>query len=63
MAAADRQRWWEVALYRFVRALILGVAKVFGRIKIIGRSNIPRDGPSSSLPCTARTSTSRWRRS
>jgi 1-acyl-sn-glycerol-3-phosphate acyltransferase len=50
MAIGERQRWWEVALYRFVRALILGVAKAFGRIKVIGRSNIPRDRPFILAP-------------
>jgi 1-acyl-sn-glycerol-3-phosphate acyltransferase len=35
---------WEVALYRFVRALVLGVAKLFGRIEIIGAEHLPRDG-------------------
>ncbi|MEY2421301.1 MAG: 1-acyl-sn-glycerol-3-phosphate acyltransferase [Acidimicrobiaceae bacterium] len=50
MAVADRQRWWQVALYRFVRALILGVAKAFGRIKVIGRDNIPRDRPFILAP-------------
>lgn len=43
MAVAERQPRWEIALYRFVRALVLGVAKLFGRITIIGGSNIPRD--------------------
>ena len=50
MAAVDRQPRWEIALYRFIRGLILGVAKVFGRIKIIGRSNIPRDRPFILAP-------------
>src|SRR4030081_3794762 len=50
MAAAERQRSWEVALYRFVRVLILGVAKLFGRIKVIGHSNIPRDRPFILAP-------------
>ena len=44
MAPADRQRWWEVALYRFVRVLILAVAKLFGRIEVIGTENVPRHG-------------------
>jgi 1-acyl-sn-glycerol-3-phosphate acyltransferase len=35
---------WEVALYRFVRTLILGVAKLVGRIEIVGTENIPRQG-------------------
>jgi 1-acyl-sn-glycerol-3-phosphate acyltransferase len=50
MAAGERQRWWQVALYRFVRGLVLGVAKAFGRIKIIGRSNIPKDRPYILAP-------------
>ena len=50
MPAVDRQRWWEVALYRSIRGLILGVAKVFGRVKVIGRSNIPRDRPFILAP-------------
>jgi 1-acyl-sn-glycerol-3-phosphate acyltransferase len=50
MDAAERQRWWQVALYRFVRVLILGVAKLFGRIRIIGSSNIPRDRPYILAP-------------
>jgi 1-acyl-sn-glycerol-3-phosphate acyltransferase len=33
-----------------VRALILGVAKVFGRIKVIGGNNIPRDRPFILAP-------------
>lgn len=35
---------WEVGLYRFIRALIAGVAKLFGRIEIIGKDHIPRTG-------------------
>ena len=50
MAIGERQRWWEVALYRFVRALILGVAKIFGRVHVIGGSNIPRDRPFILAP-------------
>jgi 1-acyl-sn-glycerol-3-phosphate acyltransferase len=50
MAAVERQRWYQVVLYRFVRVLVLGVAKVFGRIKVIGRSNIPRDQPFILAP-------------
>ena len=50
MAAVDRQRWYQVVLYRFVRALVLGVAKAFGRVKVIGRSNIPRDRPFILAP-------------
>ena len=45
MAEYKRQPRWELALYRFIRALVLGVAKLFGRIKIIGGANIPRDRP------------------
>jgi 1-acyl-sn-glycerol-3-phosphate acyltransferase len=41
---ARRPRRWEVRLYRFVRVLILGVAKLFGRIEIIGKENVPRSG-------------------
>src|SRR3954447_12193448 len=44
MAVADRPRWWEIRLYRFVRLLILGVAKLFGRIELIGTEHVPRDG-------------------
>ena len=50
MDIGSRQRWWEVALYRFVRVLILGVAKAFGRIEVIGRENIPRTGPFVLAP-------------
>ena len=50
MAVVERERWWQVALYRFVRILVLGVAKLFGRITIIGRSNIPRDRPFILAP-------------
>jgi 1-acyl-sn-glycerol-3-phosphate acyltransferase len=50
MAVGERQRWWEVALYRFVRSLVLGVAKLFGRIQVIGGSNIPRDRPFILAP-------------
>ena len=35
---------WEVALYRFIRVLILGVAKLFGRIEIIGKEHVPPTG-------------------
>ena len=35
---------WEVALYRTIRALIFGVAKLFGRIEITGTENVPRAG-------------------
>lgn len=41
--SVNRSRPWEVAFYRFVRLLILGVAKLFGRIEVIGGENIPRD--------------------
>jgi 1-acyl-sn-glycerol-3-phosphate acyltransferase len=44
MAVTDQERKWEVALYRFVRVLILGVAKLFGRIEIIGGEHIPKKG-------------------
>ena len=37
-------------MYRTVRVLILGVAKLFGRIKVIGSSNIPRDRPFILAP-------------
>jgi 1-acyl-sn-glycerol-3-phosphate acyltransferase len=50
MATTERQRWYQVALYRFVRALIVGVAKVFGRIDVIGKENIPRDRPFILAP-------------
>jgi 1-acyl-sn-glycerol-3-phosphate acyltransferase len=50
MDTVERQRWWQVALYRAVRVLILGVAKLFGRIKVIGSSNIPRDRPFILAP-------------
>src|SRR5688572_5059111 len=50
MAVVERERWWQVALYRFVRVLVLGVAKLFGRIKVIGRTNIPRDRPFVLAP-------------
>ncbi|MEY2447746.1 MAG: 1-acyl-sn-glycerol-3-phosphate acyltransferase [Acidimicrobiaceae bacterium] len=50
MAVGERQWWWEVGLYRFVRALILGVAKLFGRIEVIGDSNVPRDRPFVLAP-------------
>jgi 1-acyl-sn-glycerol-3-phosphate acyltransferase len=50
MDATERQRWWQVVLYRSVRVLILGVAKLFGRIRIIGSSNIPRDRPYILAP-------------
>lgn len=44
MAAGKPARRWELVLYRFVRALVLGVAKLFGRIEVIGRDNIPKRG-------------------
>src|SRR6187431_703114 len=50
MAEYKRQPRWELALYRFFRALVLGVAKLFGRIKIIGGANIPRDRPFVLAP-------------
>ena len=50
MADYKRQPRWEIALYRFIRALVLGVAKLFGRIKIIGGANIPRDRPFVLAP-------------
>src|SRR3954470_20045820 len=43
MAAVERQRWYQVVMYPTVRALILGVAKPFGRVDVIGGANIPRD--------------------
>lgn len=43
-------RRWEIALYRFVRVLILGVAKVFGRVEVIGSEHIPREGPFILAP-------------
>src|SRR5258707_8626515 len=50
MPAVERQRWYQVVLYRCVRVLIMGVAKLFGRIKVVGRSNIPRDRPFVLAP-------------
>jgi 1-acyl-sn-glycerol-3-phosphate acyltransferase len=50
MAVTDQERRWEVALYRFVRVLILGVAKLFGRIEVIGREHIPADRPFILAP-------------
>ena len=35
---------WEIATYRFVRRLIWLVAKVFGRITVVGAENVPREG-------------------
>lgn len=46
----NRQRWWEVALYRIVRGLIHIVAKLFGRIEVIGATNVPRDRPFILAP-------------
>ena len=50
MVTVHRQRWWELALYRFVSGLILVVAKLFGRIEIIGGANVPRDHPFVVAP-------------
>jgi 1-acyl-sn-glycerol-3-phosphate acyltransferase len=47
---AERPKRWELALYRFVRALIFGVAKLFGRIEVIGRENVPQDRPFVLAP-------------
>ena len=44
MNVARQPKRWEIALYRFVRVLIFAVAKVFGRIEIIGRENLPESG-------------------
>lgn len=44
MNVARPPKRWEVALYRFVRVLIFGVAKAFGRIDITGQDNVPRTG-------------------
>jgi 1-acyl-sn-glycerol-3-phosphate acyltransferase len=50
MAFTDPPKRREIALYRFVRILILGVAKLFGRIEIIGREYLPRDRPFIVAP-------------
>jgi 1-acyl-sn-glycerol-3-phosphate acyltransferase len=50
MAVTDPPKRWELGLYRFLRMLIFGVAKLFGRIEIIGRENIPLDGPFVLAP-------------
>ena len=50
MAVADQPRRWQVAFYRFVRALIHGVAKLFGRIEVIGSEHVPRTGPFVLAP-------------
>ena len=42
MSVTSAPKRWQSALYLFVRALILGVAKLFGRIEIIGQDNVPR---------------------
>ena len=44
MAFTDPPERWEIGLYRFVRALILGVAKLFCRIEIHGREHVPQTG-------------------
>lgn len=43
------QRRWELAFYRFVRALILAVAKLLGRVEVHGAERIP-DGPFILAP-------------
>ena len=50
MAFTDPPKRWEIALYRFVRVLILGVAKIFGRIEVVGREHIPKSGPFVLAP-------------
>jgi len=44
MAVPDLPRRRDVALYRFVRVLILVVAKLFGRVKVIGKEHVPEKG-------------------
>jgi 1-acyl-sn-glycerol-3-phosphate acyltransferase len=50
MAFTDPPKRREIALYRFVRVLVLGVAKLFGRIEVIGREHLPRDRPFIVAP-------------
>ena len=40
MAFTDPPKRWEIGLYRFVRVLILAVAKVFCRIEVHGREHV-----------------------
>jgi len=44
MAFTDPPKRREIALYRFVRVLILGAAKLYFRIEVIGREHVPRTG-------------------
>ena len=50
MAVGEQQKWWEVALYRFIRVLILGVAKVYCRIEVVGKEHVPKDKPFILAP-------------
>jgi 1-acyl-sn-glycerol-3-phosphate acyltransferase len=43
-------RRWEQRLYRTVRAIIFGFARVFWRIEIIGREHLPIDRPFVLAP-------------
>jgi 1-acyl-sn-glycerol-3-phosphate acyltransferase len=40
----------DLLLYRFVRAVVVGVCRLLWRPKIIGRENIPTDGPFVLAP-------------
>ena len=61
---ARTPRRWEVALYRFVRVLILGVAKLFGRAVVRLRRRKPhhklpysttiKGAPAAQVMCAAR---------
>lgn len=44
MSVGLEEKPFQVALYRFVRVLILAVAKLFGRVQIVGAENIPKQG-------------------
>jgi 1-acyl-sn-glycerol-3-phosphate acyltransferase len=50
MALTDPPKRREIALYRFVRILILGVAKIFARIEVIGTEHVPKDRPFILAP-------------
>jgi 1-acyl-sn-glycerol-3-phosphate acyltransferase len=41
---------FDLVLYRFARALVVGVSRLLWRPKIVGRENVPADGPFVLAP-------------
>jgi 1-acyl-sn-glycerol-3-phosphate acyltransferase len=50
MVVPEHRPLWGRVLYRSIRVLVLGVAKLFGRVEIIGADHLPKDTPFVLAP-------------